>query len=400
MLMSTTAAEQDTPTRTELVARAASLRPLLEANAEQTDRDRRVVDENIEAAQGAGLFRITVPKRYGGYETDFGTLVAVAAELAKGCASTSWVVSLINTNSWLMAGWSKRVQDEIWADSPDARCVGVLAHNGRVERATGGLLVTGEWPWTSGIWHAQWTSAGVLLPREDGATEPGVVVMPVQDISVKDTWQTVGMRGTGSNTIVADKVFVPDHRVIEVSRFVGGNYDTEFKDEVLYRAAIIPVTSLILVGPLLGLASAALEHVLEKAPKRAITHTNYRAQNDSATFQASVAKAALTIDGAYLQAFHAAREIDQAAIDDRYPAVLERAHIRGHSGHVAQLCREAVDRLVSAHGASTFAESNKLQRIWRDLNVGSRHAFLNTEVNYEIYGKALMNVEPNITDLI
>lgn len=400
MLMSARATEQHTPTRTELVARAASLRPLLEANAEQTDRDRRVVDENIEAAQRAGLFRLTVPKRYGGYETDIGTLVAVAAELAKGCASTSWVVSLINTNTWLMAGWSKRVQDEIWAGHPDARCVGVLAPNGRVERVPGGLLVTGEWPWTSGIWHAQWTSAGVLLPREDGATEPGVVLMPVQDISVKDTWLTVGMRGTGSNTIVADKVFVPDHRVIEVSRFVGGNYDTEFKDEVLYRAAIIPVTSLILVGPLLGLASAALEHVLEKAPKRAITHTSYRAQKDSATFQGSVAKAALTIDSAYLQAFHAAREIDQAAIEDRYPEVLERAHIRGHSGHVAQLCREAVDRLVSAHGASTFGESNKLQRIWRDLNVGSRHAFLNTEVNYEIYGKALLNVEPNITDLI
>ena len=392
--------EQDTPTRAELVARAASLRPLLEANADRTDHNRRVADENIEAAQKAGLFRITVPKRYGGYESDFGTLVAVAAELAKGCASTSWVVSLINTNGWLMAGWSKQVQDEIWADNPGARCVGVLAHNGRVERVPGGLLVTGEWPWTSGIWHAQWTSAGVLLPREDGASEPGVVVMPVQDISVKDTWLTVGMRGTGSNTIVADRVFVPDHRVIKVSRFVGGNYDTEFKDEVLYRAAIIPVTSLILVGPLLGMASAALEHVLEKAPKRAITHTNYHAQKDSATFQTSVAKAALTIDGAYLQAFHAAQEIDQAAIDDRYPEALERAQIRGHSGHVAQLCREAVDRLVSAHGASTFSESNKLQRIWRDLNVASRHAFLNSEVNYEIYGKALLDVQPNITDLI
>lgn len=382
------------------MARAATLRPLLEANAERTDRDRRAVDENIEAARRAGLFRITVPKRYGGYETDIETMIAVAAELAKGCASTSWVVSLINTNNWLMGGWSKRVQDEIWGDDPDVRCVGVLAHNGRVERVPGGLLVTGEWPWTSGIWHAQWTSAGVMLPREDGGTEPGVVVMPVTDVSVKDTWLTVGMRGTGSNTIVADRVFVPDHRVIEISRFVSGDTDTEFKDEALYRAAIIPVTSLILVGPALGLASAALEHVVEKAPKRAITHTFYGAQTDSATFQRSVAEAALTIDGAYLQAFHAAREIDQAAAEDRFPEMLERAHIRAHAGHVAQLCRQTVDRLVSAHGASTFAESNKLQRIWRDVNVGSRHAFLNTDVNYEVYGKALLGVGPNITDLI
>jgi 3-hydroxy-9,10-secoandrosta-1,3,5(10)-triene-9,17-dione monooxygenase len=261
--------------------------------------------------------------------------------------------------------------------------------------------VSGRWPWSSGSLHAQWGVGGVPVVDESGdVVDVGLALMPMHELSVEDTWFVAGMRGTGSNTIVADEVVVPDHRILPVPRALEGEYPTEFKDEVLYRSAFIPVLALILVGPLLGLARAALHDVVEKAPRRAITYTSYERQTDSVAFQMAIAEAAAKVDTAHLHAYRAAADIDDAARAGTYPDLSARARVRMDAGWAARQAREAVDLLISAHGASAFAEASPLQRIWRDLNTASRHAVVNPSVNEEIYGKALLGVQPQITDLI
>jgi alkylation response protein AidB-like acyl-CoA dehydrogenase len=162
----------------------------------------------------------------------------------------------------------------------------------------------------------------------------------------------------------------------------------------------VPVTVLILAGSQLGVARAALDYVIAKAKARGITHTTFQRQADSTGFQMLVADAAMKIDTAFLHAGRAADDLDRAAAAQRHPELVERARVRMDTALAAKYAREAVELLVQAHGTSSLADHNPLQRMWRDVHVASHHAITEWQVNLEVYGRAMLGVEPNITHLI
>jgi 3-hydroxy-9,10-secoandrosta-1,3,5(10)-triene-9,17-dione monooxygenase len=385
----------------ELLERAAALRPVLERNAAKGEEDRRIAAESIEALVEAGLFKITVPRRFGGYEVDIRTKLEVSAAVAEGDGATGWVLALINVCHWLVGLYRDQAQQDIFGADPDARVCGVLAPSVETRREEGGLVVSGRWPWASGSLHATWGLVGVLDRDAAGAiTEHALALIPMTDLTVEDTWFVAGMKGTGSNTLVADEVLVPDHRLLSVPKAIENEYPTEHADEALYRSSFIPVLALILVGPQLGLARAARDLVIAKAPKRAISYTSFERQTDSVAFQVEVARAAMMVDTAHLHAFRAAGEIDAAARRGEKLDYVTRARVRADTGYTAETARAAIDRLVSAHGASSFADSSPMQRIWRDANTAGRHAVVSPTVSLEVYGKALLGVENDVTDLV
>lgn len=385
----------------ELVRRAAELVPLVTEHAAETDRERRLPDPVVAGLEDAGLFRVTVPRRYGGHEVSLETKIRIAAEVGRGCGSSSWVVSLINVCNWFTSLFCERAQDDVWGADPNAKVCGVFTPAGTVTREDGGYRVAGEWSWASGCLHAQWAVVGI--PMVDGAGEVrdlGLALVPMADLQVRDTWFTVGMRGTGSNTLVADGILVPDHRVLSFSRAFEGDYATEHREEVAYRAAFMPYATLILAGPQLGLVRAAFDHVIERSTRRAVSYTVYEHQVDAPFFRSSLAEAAMRIDSAYLHAFRTARDVDGAALADRYPDYVTRARMRMGASYAIREAREALRILVSAHGASSFAESSPLQRWWRDSEVASRHAVGVPEVNQDIYGSALVGLRHNVSQLV
>jgi 3-hydroxy-9,10-secoandrosta-1,3,5(10)-triene-9,17-dione monooxygenase len=389
------------PNASELKRGAAALRPLLEQHADLTDSLRRLPDAAVAALREAGLCRLMVPKRFGGYQTSIHTYIEVMEELGRGCGSTSWVASLVNVCAWLAALFPDRAQQEVWGGNPDAWVAGSLAPHGDAKAVDGGWRVTGKWMWASGSMHAQWAACGIHMNNDKGETVNfGLSLMPMSELTIEDSWFVAGMKGTGSNTIVAKDVFVPEHRFLPYPAAFGGSYRTEHIDEIVYRVALVPVTILILVGSQLGMAQAALDFVIEKASARGITHTNYGRQRESTGFQILLADAAMKIETARLHAFRAADDLDACAAAGRHPDLRERARVRADAALVAKYCREAVEILVSAHGTSSMADASPLQRLWRDVHVASRHAITEWQVNLEIYGKALLGVEPNITPLI
>jgi alkylation response protein AidB-like acyl-CoA dehydrogenase len=265
----------------------------------------------------------------------------------------------------------------------------------------GGWRVTGRWAWASGCLHAQWAACGIRMTNERGEmSNLGLSLMPMSDLDVEDTWHMAGLKGTGSNTIVAKEVLVPEHRFLPYPAAFEGRYRTEHEDEAVYRVALVPVTVLILVGAQLGVARAALDHVLAKASMRGVTHTNFAKQSESAGFQIQVAEAAMKIDTAHLHAFRAADDLDRFSQSNRHPDLPARARVRIDTALAAKYCRDAVDMLVEAHGTTSLTDSNRMQRLWRDAHVASRHAITSWPVNLEIYGKALLGIEPNISSLI
>src|ERR1700678_2605785 len=189
-------------------------------------------------------------------------------------------------------------------------------------------------------------------------------------------------------------VFIPDYRVMSFTKAFEGSYPREDKDEALYRSAFMLYATAILAGPQLGLARAAFDLVLAKPARRGIAYTVYQRQTDSPGFRLAMAEAALRIVGAYLHALRVIREIDASAAHGPYPDYLARAHARAGISHAVKEAREAIRILVSAHGASSFAETNDLQRIWRDAEVASRHAIVSPETNADLFGSALVGLPP------
>jgi alkylation response protein AidB-like acyl-CoA dehydrogenase len=394
-------AELLSPDAAELIRRAARIRPVLERNADETDRLRRLANENVQALHETGLCRLMTPRRFGGYETDVHTYIAVMAELGRGCGSTAWTASLLNVCAWLTGLFPERAQRDVWGASSDVWVAGSLAPRGDARAAEGGWLVSGRWPWASGCLHAQWAACGIHMNNDAGEmANLGLSLLPVAELTIEDTWYMAGMKGTGSNTIVAKDVFVPEHRFLPYPAAFQGQFRTEHTEEALYRSSMVPLTILILIGSQLGVAKAALDFVAANASARGVTHTNFARQAESTGFQIQLAEAAMKIETAYLHAFRAADDIDAAASSRRHPDLAARARVRADAALVAKYCREAVDLLVSAHGTSSLADSNRLQRLWRDIHVASHHAITEWQVNLEIYGKALLGVEPNITPLI
>ncbi len=387
----------------ELIRRATELQPLLAKNAAQTEADRRVPEENIEAIRDAGLFKLMVPKRLGGYETTIKTKMEVSAALAEACGSTAWVTGLTNVCGWLVGTMPDQAQQDVFGADPDARVAGVLAPSPDVEKVDGGYIVSGRWAWSSGSLHATWALGGVVQLGPDGVPiDIGSVIMPMSELTIEDTWFVAGMKGTGSNTVVADRVFVPDHRYASVPAGIAGHYGTEHTDEALYRSALMPVLALILVGPLLGLGRGALKLAIEKAPKRAVSYTRLATQAESTAFQLKIAEAAMTLDDAILHAHRGADDIDTWAARGEKMDYATRARVRADTGWTSSKVREAITLILDAHGASGFADSSPMQRMWRDANTGGRHAIVNPLVNQELYGKALLGIGPEgqVTDLI
>ncbi len=377
---------------TELVERARSLRPLLERNAAESESDRQVHADNIAALEDAGLFEVMIPRRVGGLGANMVTQLAVAAELGAACASTAWVQTLLNVATWATARSTAAAQDEIFGSGGERpRIFGVLAPSGVARPTEGGYLVSGSWGFASGSFHGNWAGGGVMVLDTDGnPVAPGMATVPVDEATIKDTWYVAGMQGTASNTLVLDDVFVPAHRVgLGLDLHDTNGAEPEPAD----RWPLGSVLALVLVGPLLGVAQGMAELVTSKAPSRAISYTVYLNSDASNVTSTDLARARLDIDSAWLSAFNAASFIDSVGAGAAYDT-LDLARLRGSCGHLTDQLRQAADRLLNVAGAGSFAQSNPVQRMWRDLNVGSRHAFLATNPSLETYGRALFGQDP------
>ncbi|MFB7089198.1 acyl-CoA dehydrogenase family protein [Streptomyces sp. NPDC056296] len=390
------------PTDAELVARVHAIGDILRGNSAEGERNRRVVESSIAALTDAGLFKLAVPRRYGGYETSMKTLLDVTSAVAEYDGGTSWAVSLINVCNWTTGLYPVQAQDEVWGDNPDARVAGVFAPTAEAVKVDGGYRVTGKWYYNSGSWHADWAILGFPQTDDKGEVRDySFALIPRSELEFEDTWFVVGLRASGSNCLIAKDVFVPEHRILSATQANEGHCRNEFApDEPLYRAAFQPVLVLVLIGPQLGLARAALDIVRSKAESRRVHGTVYERQTDSVAFQLRMAKAAMTVDTAHLHAYRSAEAIDRASRHGVYPGFEARAQVMADTAWVAEHAREAIDMLLTAHGAGSFAENNPLQRIWRDSAVAGRHAFVTPDVRYEIFGKAMLGVQDPVVPLV
>ena len=378
----------------DIVARARRLQPLVRAHAQAGDDNRRVSEEVVNALHAEGLFHISIPKRLGGSGANFRTFIDAVAEIGRADGGTAWAMALLNVCTWFATLFSAKAQADSFGTTPGARICGIFSAPAKSEQVDGGLRISGEWWYASGSLHAQWATLGVKLgDNPDGSPRMGLALVPFTDLTLRDTWHVAGMRASGSNTLVADKVFVPSYRIQSFDDMAADIYARADSDEANDYASFVPVAEIVLVAAQIGLARGAIDLTLAKAPTKAVAYTVFSEARHSPVHQIKLAEAVSDADQAYLLVARACADIDLAALQRRKLDPVTRARIRMDTGQASKLSREAINRLLSVNGASSFALTNQLQRIWRDSEVASRHAFVLPEMASLVYGRVLFGVE-------
>jgi 3-hydroxy-9,10-secoandrosta-1,3,5(10)-triene-9,17-dione monooxygenase len=371
-----------------LVARAASLVPMLRTASPAAEKARRVPAESYDALSRAGIFKMTAPRAFGGVEADFQTQCDVLAEIARGCPSTSWVATIYSAMSWLVATFPDETQEEIYATG-DPRIAGVFSPTGTAVPKDGGFAVNGRWPFNTGCHGATWTVLNVLV-----GDIPTCMIANYADLKILDDWYAAGMSATGSNTVVAENVFVPSRRALPLPDMLEARYPARHNsDNPYFNYPMAPVLTVNAGGTPIGTARGAMDAFLERLPGRGITYTTYTNKSEAPVTHLQLAEASLKIDSSAAHVRLAAAIMDEAK--DGRMTLQERVKSRAHIAYSTGLAREATDILFYASGASSIQEHMAIQRYQRDIQALSNHAIMHPQTGLELYGRILCGLPPN-----
>jgi 3-hydroxy-9,10-secoandrosta-1,3,5(10)-triene-9,17-dione monooxygenase len=378
-----------------LLQKAKELRPLLAKHAAQHEDAGELSTEVVETLAAAGFWKMAVPRRWGGLCISSNMMAQIAGELAKGCPSTAWVIGVMNSGVWLTSLLPDAAQRAVFANGiPRVSSVG--GPPGIAKSTEGGYTINGRWGYGSGSHHAEWIYCAISEP--DGGQGPGGgFAAPASDFKIERTWRVAGMKGTGSDTIVAKDLFVPAERVYLMKNGMVGNRmpGQKLSGSITDRWPVFALLRSKALGVLVGIAEGLLEQLLSDKGKRPILYTTYAQKIDSAVFRAGMGKAAAQIRAARHLMDHSTNTLDAAALQNREPTYEERGRSRGDAAMAVDLLMNAVDSLMNLAGSGSFALESNIQRYWRDFSVGSRHAVLLPEMGFEASGGILLGLEPD-----
>src|SRR5258706_2117034 len=209
-----------------ILARAQGLVPELRARSEEINALGRIPADLFERIHVEGLFDLSTPLSHGGLQANVKTRKATISELGRGDLSVGWVAALMNNAAWaLHALYPKHIADRLSVTANGFRgCVGAALVKAKVRKVSGGYLIDeGQWAFNSGVYHANWDVLAIPLGDEAGnVTGHGFALMPIEDITILNDWDTMGLRGTGSSGVSVQHVFVPAEHVTSASGLVSG----------------------------------------------------------------------------------------------------------------------------------------------------------------------------------
>jgi 3-hydroxy-9,10-secoandrosta-1,3,5(10)-triene-9,17-dione monooxygenase len=374
-------------TSDEVLAAVGELLPTLRERAQQTEDLRRIPDPTIAALQETGFFRLLQPTRYQGFEATPVDFYRAVRLIASACGSTGWVSSVIGVHPWQLAVFDDRAQQEVWGDDPTTLISSSYAPMGRATPTEGGFTFSGRWSFSSGCDHAQWIFLGGLVMGADGPVDFRTFLLPRADYEIEDVWDTIGLRGTGSNDIIVKDAFVPEYRTLsfmDTGRCYGPGQAVNTGP--LYKLPFASVFSCSISNPVLGMAQGAYEAYVGWTKERVRASTGGKAADDSFN-QLRIAEAASRIDGAVLQIErNLEEELDYATKGEKIPMPL-RVRVRRDQVNATGAGIVAVDRLFESAGGRALRTGTPIQRFWRDAHAGRVHAINDPEKALAMYGQ-------------
>lgn len=384
-----------TPGVAELRDAALRIAPLLAEHAAQSDSARQVAPASVEAMTAAGMWRILTPRTHGGWEAGLCAQIETLLVVAEADPAAGWVQMVLNAHAWLVGNFPTECQDEVFATGPDTRVPGTLAAQGRARKVEGGWRLDGRWQFASGVDHGDWLMIGAIadhLPQS--STRALHVIVPKSDVVVDDTWYTLGLRGTGSKDVVAEDVFVPEHRSIPTALLSNGHSPYGERHAThLNRLPLLVCLSVQLAGAVIGIARGALEVHVARTSARHDVYTG-GAKAAEAGIQMRIAEATTEITTAELLVRAAAERCDEVAGTGERLTMPERAELKWHAAYIVELCRRATERIFAHSGAHSIYDDSPLLGRFRDVNTACHHAIADLDTNAQMYGRTRLGLDP------
>jgi 3-hydroxy-9,10-secoandrosta-1,3,5(10)-triene-9,17-dione monooxygenase len=292
---------------------------------------------------------------------------------------------VMGAHHWCLGSFPEAAQDEVFGEGRDGLVAGTLSWQGTATPADGGYRVDGRWQFASGVDHAQWVMVGCADPQSRG---PGVhVVIPRDEIEIDDTWQVLGLKGTGSKDLIARDLFVPAHRTVETRVLFGGTSPHALNQRSnLYRVSAEAMLSVSVATAVLGSGKYALEQFIQRTRERKVILTGAR-KADHAPTQVRLAEAAGEVHCAELLIQDALDELDRVTKLGAGQTLESRLRVKWQAAYAAELCRRSVTRMFAGSGAHAVYQSGALQTAFRNVNVGAQHASIDFDTSAEQYGR-------------
>jgi 3-hydroxy-9,10-secoandrosta-1,3,5(10)-triene-9,17-dione monooxygenase len=383
----------------EVVSRVAEIAPRLAAAADETERLGRLSDESVKLVREAGVMRLLQPADFGGYAAhprDFAEAVmAVAAQ----CGSSGWVCGVGGVHPWEMALMDRKLQAEVWGSNPDTWIASPYAPQGIATPVDGGYTLRGRWNFSSGTDHCDWIFLGALVGGPDGkpAMPPKSmhVVLPRADYTiVEDSWDVIGLSGTGSKDIIVKDAFIPAYRTIDFEDVAAGEVAAERagRTETVYRLPFWTMFPLGITAAVVGIAEGALAAHLSYQRDR-VTAMGTRIRDDPYVLSA-ISEAAAEISASRIQLLDGISRLYDLADSGQEISFADRAFVRRNQTRCAWRAVAAVDEIFARSGGNAVRRTNPVQRFWRDAHVGLQHAIHIPGAIYHSTALISMGIEP------
>jgi indole-3-acetate monooxygenase len=375
---------------TSLIEAAREIAPIVRKHSAEAEQERRLSPPVLEALRDTGLLRMNTPRSLGGLETDPVTRALVVEEIARHDSAAAW--TLENPLDW--AFFCCRLPDEgaeeIYRDGAD---ILIAAQFGRPLQATpanGGYRISGRAPFVSNCYDADWLSSTVLVDQDPSAgSEPEMrmVYFARRDCQIIDTWDAMGMRGTGSNDISVTGLYVPKSRTFPmVPDFEPG---THYRGP-LYRLPVVGAAASGIPTPMLGVARRALDEVTELArTKTPVAASGLLKERASAQLQLGRAEA--IVRSGRLLLLDTLSEAWRRCLDGEAHSLEQKADLLLAMAHAMSSAVQAVELACSIAGTTAFRATSPLERCFRDVQTMRHHVFASDQ-RYGTFGQVRLGV--------
>lgn len=351
--------------------------------------------ETIAELHASGVLRCMQPKRRGGMEFDYVAYVDFPMELARGCASTGWNAANLIIHHWMLALYDERAQEEVWGADPEALIAsGIAFPQGRAKKTDGGYVISGRWNFSSTVNVAGWNMLAVTVRDGERPVDYRMCLLDKSQYEIIDDWQVLGMRSTGSMTVTAKDVFVPEYRALGMleARGGGGFPGARVNPNPVYRVPLSCLGGHGIGACAVGNAQAALELTCDLVKERS---TNYTAMKmrDFQAVQLRIGAAGAKIDAARLVLRNDCLEAQAIANENRIADAQTKLRAKRNLAWAVQSCTEAVDLLHAMAGANGIYDSYPIQRIFRDAHSLAGHISFSFDAQASAWGLAALGGE-------
>lgn len=377
-----------------VLAQVRPLVPALSAREAETNAAREVPAATIAAYRDAGILRVLQPRRFGGLQLPFDVFSRIIEILTEGCASSAWVYAVLAEHQWIIASLPEQGQRDVWEADAGAVASSSLAPRETATACDHGWRLSGRFPFSSGCTHAQWAIIGARCPDAGGRLQTRYLLVPMHEIEILDDWHVLGLRGTGSRSLILRDVFVPAHRSVLLRDLLDGtppgalvhlDYDVVRAPRGYLVVFSLPPVAFALGRRALAAAAAALSGRVSRGMTRLA---------GSEIVQLRLAEAAAAIETACL-VLETRRADSVAAVASGRPiTVQEVLRNRRDITFGMQQIRAGVQGLVDLCGSRSVMDADPLQAMLRDVLTIATHQAFSPAATVVPYGRWLLGLPP------